>query len=89
MLARVVGVPVGQRSGGPLATPLVVTLNIIFFQFFISPPRLFLLEGVLGSKTYLAKVDGIAQKPRGTLLSIPFGFWRLLYRRNDRIKKLI
>ena len=30
-----------------------------------------LIEGVLGSKTYLAKVDGSTQKPRGKHLSRP------------------
>ena len=30
-----------------------------------SPSSTFLMEGVLGSKTYLVKFDGTAQKPRG------------------------
>ena len=36
ILARACGVPVGRRSGGRLATTLVVTINvIIFFLFFL------------------------------------------------------
>ena len=57
MLARAVGVPVGQRLGGRLAMALAATKNVIiffsFFSFFLffSPPSLpFLIEGVLESK---------------------------------------
>ena len=49
-LARAVGVAVGRRSGGRLATTLVATKNVFFFPFFspFSPLRPFLIEGVLG-----------------------------------------
>ena len=35
-LARVCGVPVGQRLGGRLATTLVATINVIIFSLFFS-----------------------------------------------------
>ena len=55
ILARAVGVPVGRRSGGRLATTLVATKNVIIF-FFFSPPSLpFLIEGVLGSKNLFSE----------------------------------
>ena len=52
-LAWACGVQVGRRSGGQLATTLVVTKNdIIFFLLFFTfyPSSTFLIEGVLGSK---------------------------------------
>ena len=65
LLARAIGVPVDRRLGVQLATTLIATINVI-----ISPPPYFFhfwreraafqrsafIEGVLGSKTYLAKV---------------------------------
>ena len=63
-LARACIVPVGQRSGGRVATLLVTTLNIIIFTH------------LFPQKTYLAKVEGSAQKPRGWHLSRPcWTFW--------------
>ena len=53
-LARAVGIPVNQRSVGPLATMLVAIKNIFIFffsQFF--------------KKACLAKVDRIAHNSRG------------------------
>ena len=61
LLARAVGVAVGRRSGGRLATTLVATKNVfIFFLFFFftfsfSPSRPFLIEGVLGSKNLFSE----------------------------------
>ena len=49
-VAQAAGIPVDQRSGGRLATTLVATKDIFIFFF---------------QKTYLAKVDGSAQNPRG------------------------
>ena len=69
-LARAVGIPVGQRPGGGLATTLVATINNILF---FPPSSTFLKDGVLGLKTYLAKVDRSAQNPTGTPLSRPHG----------------
>ena len=50
---RAVGVPVGRRSGGRLATTLVATKNVFIFflfpVFFSSPLSPFHIEGVLGS----------------------------------------
>ena len=43
------------------------------------PPQPFLIEGVLGSKSYLTKVNGSPKKPKGTPLSRPsrplWPFW--------------
>ena len=56
LLAQVVRVPGGRSSGSRLATTLVGNIiDIIFFYcFFPTPSSTFLIEGVLGSKTYLA-----------------------------------
>ena len=49
ILARAVGVPVGQRSGGRLATTLMaITINVIIFSFF-------LIEGALGLKNLFSE----------------------------------
>ena len=40
-LARAVGVPVGRRSGGRLATTLVATKNVFIFFLFFFPPFFF------------------------------------------------
>ena len=53
ILTWAVGVPGGRRSGGPLATTLVATTNIIFF---LSPSQPFLIEGVLGSKNIFSEI---------------------------------
>ena len=56
---------------------LVATINVIIFSFFpFSPSSTFLIERVLGAKTYLAKIDGSVQKPMGRHLSTPYWpFW--------------
>ena len=73
-----------MESGGRLATMLVVTENVFIFIHFFRPPFfLFLLRRNLFSKrecsdqkTYLAKVEGSAPKPRDTHLSRPHRpFW--------------
>ena len=78
MLSWAVGVPVALRSGGRLATTLVAAINNIillpFFSYVASST--FLIEGVLGSKTYFAKVDGSAHKPKGWHLLRPLGPFR-------------
>ena len=68
-LARAVGVPVGRRSDGRLATMWKSTKNVFIFFFFpvffpvfffprFSPPSSpFLIEGVLGSKNLFSKSD--------------------------------
>ena len=59
ILARAVGVPVIRRSGGQLAMMLVPTINVIIFSILFhifSPPRPFLIEGVLGSKNLFSLV---------------------------------
>ena len=71
--------------------------HYLFFFFFLCC-LLFSKKECLDLKTYLAKVDGNAQKPRGRPLSRPSRpFWGPLaaildfwcsHRRNDRIKKL-
>ena len=79
VLARAVGIPVGRRLGGWLATMLVATKYVFnFFSPVFSPPsQPFLKKRVLGSK-----VDGSAQKPFQTLSAIlgapigQFGFCR-------------
>ena len=53
-LAWAVGVPVGQRSGGRLATTSMATENVIIFVFF-SSVRTFSHWRVLGSKTSFCK----------------------------------
>ena len=55
-----VGVAVSRRSGGRLATMLVD--RYFHHSFLFSPSQPFLIERLLGSKTYLAIVDGSAQK---------------------------
>ena len=67
-LAWACSVPVGRRLSGRLATTLVATIkiNIIIFHFFCSHFPFSLSRPFLGSKIYLAKVDGSAQKPRDT-----------------------
>ena len=56
---------------------LVATKNICLFPFFFSPlSSPFLIEKCSDQKTYLAKVDGSAQKPRVRPLSRPrWPFW--------------
>ena len=60
-LARAIGVPIGRRFGGRLATTLVAPINVIIFHFlllfsiFSPPPRPFLIEGVLVSTTLFSK----------------------------------
>ena len=56
MMARAVGVPVGQRLGGRLVMTLVAIINDIIFTFsFFSSSSTFLIEGVLGSKNLFSK----------------------------------
>ena len=62
LLTRAVGVPVSRRLGWRLAITLVAMINNILF---FPPSFTFLIDGVLGLKTYLAKVDRSAQNPRG------------------------
>ena len=77
LLARAIGIPVG-----PTGTTLVATIFIIRFSpppFFSFHHDLFSKRECLEQKTYLAKVDRNAQKPRGRHLSRPpLPFWGLL-----------
>ena len=56
-------------SGVQMATMLKWTA--LFTNIFSISTTILLIEGVLGSKTYLAKVARSAQKPRGRHLSRP------------------
>ena len=70
LLTQAVGVPVGQRLGGRLATTLVATKKRLYFLFFLLFFIPFFFSVITFShrrsariKTYLAKVDGSAQNP--------------------------
>ena len=74
LLAQAVRGPVCLCLGGRLAMTLVATISKLIFSHFPHPISLlstFLIEGLLGSKTYLAKVDESesAQKSRGRHLT--------------------
>ena len=73
-LAQEVGVPVSLRLGGRLAMTLVATIKDIIFSFFLfssCPSSTLLIEGVLESKTYLAR----APKNLGVEPTGHFGFF--------------
>ena len=68
-LAQAVGVPVGQRLGGELATMLGATINVIIYSIFFC----FIFFSIatfshkrsarIYQKPYFANVDSSAQKP--------------------------
>ena len=64
-LARVVGFPIGRRSGGRLSTTLMGTfwglISFFVHSLFFSPPSFTFLR----SKTYFGKADGNTGTPRG------------------------
>ena len=71
-LAQAAGIPFGRHSGGRLAMTLKATIILYFLLlFFPLFPRFFLCcllfskKECLDLNTYLAKVDEVAQKPRG------------------------
>ena len=60
-----------STAGNHVVATIFISLLLFspcFFPLF-TPPWPFLIEGVLVSKTYLAKVDGSAQKPSGRHLA--------------------
>ena len=73
-----VTIPVGQRSGGRLATTLVAPKKDVIFILF-SHRLLFSQKERSDQKNYLEKVDRSAPKPWGIPLSRPQRlFWRPL-----------
>ena len=70
ILARAVGVPVGWRLGGQLATMLVATINNIFFLLLVFSVVYFSwMLGVLGSKNLFSKSWRERPKPGAGHLS--------------------
>ena len=58
ILARVVGILVGRRSGGRLAMTLVVTISIINIHFFFFPACFFINLGPLVDQ-FLSSLFGL------------------------------
>ena len=80
-LARSCGVPAFRRStaGNDVVATIFIRIffpPLVFFPFFFLRRDLFSQKECSDQKTYLAKVDGNAQKPRGRHLSRPpLPFW--------------